>query len=101
MTKTIIGTVAIGLIWAALGFFVWLQVHALRKWTGVFLLLSCVPVAGWAVWAVLFAIDVIRDPTSHNLFPFEIAMGVAVGGGYLALLALTRRVLRYRNDRTS
>ena len=46
------------------------------------------------MWGSLFVRDIARDPTSHNLFPFEILIGVAVALPYLGLLAGVRRLCR-------
>jgi hypothetical protein len=44
-------------------------------------LLAWVPVLPVAIWAVVLAVAVTRDPTSHNLWPFELV-------GWLALSAV-------------
>ena len=46
------------------------------------------------MWGSLLVRDIARDPTSHNLFPFEILIGVAVALPYLGLLAGARRLCR-------
>ena len=45
---------------------------------------------GWAGWGGMLARDLATDPTSHNLFPFEIMIGVALALAYLGCLALVR-----------
>ena len=41
----------------------------------------------------MFVRDLTADPTSHNLFPFEIMIGVMAALIYLACLAMARLVL--------
>ena len=76
-----------------------LQVRTLARWRGVFRALAALPLAGWLLWMVVFALDVSRDPTSHNLFPFEIVIGAFAASGYLGLLALTRRATGRAGER--
>ena len=70
-----------------------LQVLLLRRWQGGFRLAAAAPLPGWLVWGAGFAYDVALDPTSHNLFPFEIMIGTAASLVYLAILAMLRRLL--------
>lgn len=44
-----------------------------QHWPRTARLLWALPALGYLGWAVLFFRDVLRDPTSHNLWPFEIA----------------------------
>jgi hypothetical protein len=37
-------------------------------------------------------LDTARDPTSHNLWPFEIVIAGGAGLAFLAALAVARRV---------
>jgi hypothetical protein len=70
-----------------------LQVMALRRWHGRFRLAAAVPLLGWAAWLANLIRDLSIDPTSHNLFPFEILIGAVAALVYLALLAVFRRLL--------
>ncbi len=70
-----------------------LQVLALRRWQGGFRLAAAAPLPGWAVWLAKFLYDVAIDPTSHNLFPFEILIGATVSLVYLSILTVLRRLL--------
>ena len=38
-------------------------------------------------------IDTSRDPTSHNLWPFEILMAGALSAGITVVLAIARKLL--------
>lgn len=53
------------------------------SWRGSWRWLAVVVVLGVASWAVKILIDVRRDPTAHNWWPFE-----AIGVVDLALLVL-------------
>ena len=68
------------------------QIRCLRRWRGGWRLAAGVPLVGWAGWAAMFLRDIAADPTSHNLFPFEIAIGVVIAGPYLGALQLLRRL---------
>ena len=58
-------------------------------------LLAWVPVAPLALWAPFIAWGIARDPTSHNLWPFELVVWAALS---LALF-VAFRVLRHLGDR--
>ena len=74
--------------------YAWIQGRLLHRWAGGWRLAAGLPLVGWAVWSGAFARDVTKDPTSHNLFPFEILIGACVALLYLACLAAARRVAR-------
>ncbi|MGE3294504.1 MAG: hypothetical protein AB7I59_21615 [Geminicoccaceae bacterium] len=74
--------------------YLWLQVCLLRRWVGAWRVAAALPAIGWLVWLAGFARDVSVDPTSHNLFPFEILIGVVLAGLYLSTLVLARWLLR-------
>lgn len=73
--------------------YITLQVRALNRWDGTFRMAASLPVLAWTLWGLVFAIDVTRDPTSHNLFPFEIPIGAILASGYLCVLAIFRRIM--------
>ena len=64
----------------------------LRRWAGAWRLAAGLPLLGWAIWGGNFARDVTRDPTSHNLFPFEVLIGAGMALLYLGGLAVLRRL---------
>lgn len=72
------------------------QTLALRRWRGGWRLAAGLPLPPWLVWAALLARDLTADPTSHNLFPFEILIGAAAALTYLAALAGARRLAAVR-----
>jgi hypothetical protein len=88
--ETVLGLLAFPLLLGIPLAYAWLQVRALRRWVGAWRFAAAVPVVGWVVWGGDFARDVAVDPTSHNLFPFEILVGVGLATAYLCALALGR-----------
>jgi len=66
-----------GFAWPAWG--VW-------KWRGGWRLAAALPIAAMTFVALRIVIDTARDPTSHNLWPFEIIMWG--GGSFLFMVAL-------------
>src|SRR5688572_3910310 len=52
-----------------------LQTRLLRRWHSGWRLAAAAPLPFWLMWAARFAWDTTLDPTSHNLFPFEILIG--------------------------
>ena len=72
--------------------YAWAQAKLLRRWAGAWRLAAGLPLLGWAIWAGNFARDVTRDPTSHNLFPFEVLIGAGMALLYLGGLAVLRRL---------
>jgi hypothetical protein len=44
------------------------------------------------VYVAKFALDVSIDPTSHNMFPFELILVSLIGLAYLCVCALGRKV---------
>lgn len=69
-----------------------LQVRAARDWEGLFGFAGKAPLAGWALWSALFAADIMRDPTSHSLWPFEVVMGLVLASLYLMAISGMRRI---------
>jgi len=67
---------------------------ALWKWRGAWRAAAAVPVAMMAFVVLRIVVDVARDPTSHNLWPFELLMWGAASVGIVCTLAAARRVIR-------
>ena len=65
------------------------QAHCVRRWAGGW---RPRPASRW--WdgrsGGMFARDLTADPTSHNLFLFEIMIGVMAALIYLSCLAMVR-----------
>ena len=70
--------------------YVVVQYFALTRWTGGLRIAAAVPLPLWLVWGAILVVDLFRDPTSHNLLPFEILLGAIVALVYLAFLQLVR-----------
>jgi len=77
----------VALVLACVGAPVW----ALWKWRGGWRLAAVAPFAVMAFVIGRIVIDTARDPTSHNLWPFEILYSGAAGLALIAVLALVRR----------
>jgi hypothetical protein len=71
-----------------------LQIIVLVKWSGGFQFGATLPIPAWGVWGALLMQDLSRDPTSHNLFPFEILIGSLASLAYLGILAAARGIGR-------
>jgi hypothetical protein len=53
-------------------------------------------VAALAFVVARIVVDTLRDPTSHNLWPFEIALVAWPAAGYMLLLSIIRFAVRPR-----
>ncbi|MGC1728146.1 MAG: hypothetical protein WA747_02060, partial [Steroidobacteraceae bacterium] len=71
-----------------------LPVRALVRWRGGWRLAAGVPAAlmGFVVLRVI--VGVAADPTSHNLWPFEILIAGLVSAVIMVVLTLVRRAAR-------
>ena len=68
-----------------------LSAIAIANWKGIWRILAAIPIIGIVGAAIKIFIDGSANPTSHNLWPFEILI---VGGiGFLFLLIIAG--LRY------
>jgi hypothetical protein len=65
---------------------------AVRRWRGPWRVAAALPLAAMAFVAGRIVLDTARDPTSHNLWPFEIVIAGGAGLAFLAALAVARRV---------
>jgi len=68
-----------------------LPVWAVWKWRGAWRAAAAVPLAGMAFVIARILVDTARDPTSHNLWPFEILTWGAGSVVAIGALALARR----------
>jgi hypothetical protein len=91
--NTLIGLLVFPLLFGLPLAYAWLQVRVLRRWAGPWRLAAALPLPGWAIWGANFARDVTLDPSSHNLFPFEVLMGAGAAAVYLGCVALARQLL--------
>lgn len=69
-----------------------LSVRALRRWSGPWWVAAFVPIGLTGLVVLRLVVDLSRDPTSHNLWPFEFLM---VGGLSLAIMVALRMLRRF------
>lgn len=80
----------LGLLLAGLGAPLW----GVWKWRGVWRIAAAVPALIMTVVIVRIITDTAIDPTSHNLWPFEILIWGGACGVAMGLLALVNRLTR-------
>lgn len=68
-----------------------LPAWAVRRWRGGWRIAAALPLAVLAFVAGRIVVDAARDPTSHNLWPFEILMAGGAGLVFLAVVFLARK----------
>jgi hypothetical protein len=78
-----LGVGVLGLAW---------PLWALWRWSGGWRLAAAVPGAFMAFVVLRILVGVARDPTSHNLWPFEILQAGAVGLVLMAVFAVARKI---------
>jgi hypothetical protein len=69
-------------------------IRAVRRWQHGWRLAAAVPLAWIAFVALRIVVGAALDPTSHNLWPFEILYASVVSLVLIGALAVARRVLR-------
>lgn len=62
------------------------------RWRGGWRIAAAVPAIMMTFVVLRIVVGVARDPTSHNLWPFEILMAGAMSAGVTGLLALVRKL---------
>ncbi|MGE3977920.1 MAG: hypothetical protein AB7F94_10075, partial [Nitrospira sp.] len=62
------------------------------RWHGAWRMAAAVPAAIMAFVVLRIVVDGLRDPTSHNLFPFEILITGSLSAGIMAVLFLAHKV---------
>lgn len=70
-----------------------LSVMAFKRWAGGWRYAGGLPLVLFGVWAVILIISVIRDPTSHNLWPFEMMIWASGTLVYLGVLFGARKLI--------
>lgn len=90
--QTILGLVGMVVMLALIVGYFRLQFVAVMRWGGWYSALAALPLAAWMLWLTILVRDLNRDPTSHNLFPFEMLMLAACAGAYLFVLWLARLI---------
>ena len=71
-----------------------LQVWAIRAWQGVWRWLAAAPLLLAGADLVLILGSTAIDPTSHNLWPFELAIILSNGMPVVGILWLVRLVVK-------
>lgn len=69
------------------------SVEAVRRWRGFLRIAAALPLLALVSVAVFIAVEVAREPTSHNLWPLEIVLWGIGLLAYLGILALIRRFI--------
>lgn len=64
---------------------------AIRKWRGVWRIAAVAPLALMAFVVLRLIVDTARDPTSHNLWPFEILYNGVPALAIIGVLTLARK----------
>jgi hypothetical protein len=76
---------------AMLAAFAW-PIWGLIRWRGPWRIAAAAPIAALALWVVKDVVDLVRDPTSHNLLPFEFVIGAFCFLPYMVVVAIWRRI---------
>lgn len=66
---------------------------ALRRWRGGWRMAAMVPLAVMAFVVLRLVFGVMIDPTSHNLWPFEIVMAGLLSGAIMLVLVVARKIV--------
>ncbi len=64
----------------------------LWRWRGAWRVAAVVPAAVMGFVVLRIVVDTVRDPTSHNLWPFEVLIVGSLSLAAMAVLALVRRL---------
>jgi hypothetical protein len=70
------------------------QVYAVSVWRGIWRWLAAAPLLLLAGDLLLILVQTSIDPTSHNLWPLELAMVALLGLPFVGLLWLVRLVAK-------
>lgn len=71
---------------------------AYRKWKGGWRVAACVPLVIVIFISARIIVGTAVDPTSHNLWPFEIGMAAFAALAFITLLVIARRVVGAHRD---
>ena len=72
--------------------FVFVEIKTLRRWKGVWRFVAFLPILALAYIITQITVDILRDRTAHNLWPFEIVMWSVGGLVFLGLLHLIHKL---------
>jgi Ni/Fe-hydrogenase subunit HybB-like protein len=65
-----------------------------RRWQGLWRLAALIPAIVILFVILRIVVDTTKDPTSHNLWPFEVVMFSAGAFAVIGVLSVARRFLR-------
>jgi hypothetical protein len=82
----VFGMVALGSLVVCMGWPIW----GVVRWRGNWRIAAAVPLAAMALWGLKDAIDLARDPTSHNLLPFEFIEAAVISAPYMLVVTIWR-----------
>ncbi len=71
-----------------------LDIFLIRRWRGWWRGAACLPIAALVIWAAVIVVGIIRNPTSHNLWPMELILWGAGSLVALGLLSLLKRLMK-------
>lgn len=77
---------------------VWLPIRWIRRWKGGWRIAAAACLVPVPLSIANIALGLLADPTSHNLFPFEIAMAGAVAYGLMIVVGIAHVVATGRNS---
>jgi len=83
----VFGVIVLGSLVAA---FVW-PLWGVVRWSGRWRIAAVAPLAFAALWAAKDVIDLSRDPTSHNLLPFEFIEAAVIVVPYMIVVSFLKR----------
>jgi hypothetical protein len=69
---------------------IWLSMNSFLKWQGFLRVIALIPLALLVYLGVAIISDISRDPTSHNLWPFEVIIWSFCGWSSLLAVRLVR-----------
>jgi hypothetical protein len=80
------------------GGFLAFQVFALVTWRGGWRFVAVLPGLALGLVVARIVIDTHRDPTAHNLWPFEILIWSGLGVVVLGILQIARLAMRSKTS---
>jgi hypothetical protein len=95
---TLLGLLVIPLLFGIPLLVLALCVVAVVRWKGGWRYAGGLPLVLFGIWLVMFLIDVARDPTSHNLWPFEMLMWAGYTAVWLTVLFIVRKLTARKTD---
>ncbi len=91
-----LGIFAVGVLASLAACFAW-PVWGVLRWRGIWRALAALPLAMIILWCLKDCADLERDPTSHNLLPFEFIEAAVLIAPYMLVVWVLRRAARRRS----